>query len=376
MSDQIKKAIGEMNSSFNDFKKNHDDKFFDIEDRITGLENAGARMNLGGGGEPTNQANLAESGHFVTDVAGKQIPMLANNQKLSDYYKSGASEEEGEFSLSDYVQANILGGNSSKDISNVASGPALSPAYLAAQTIDAVRAASTVVRAGASSINIEGVTTLARITSDPTVYQHTEGAADVSESEVVLAGVELKPKALVALVPLTAEVVSDSPNLNAVLQTSLAAAFASKLDALCLATLLADATIPVSAANEATATWAGTLAAVGSAMGANQGLPPALIGNTADFIARAGQVSTDGNWLGAPDVLKEMLELPTTSMAAGTAIMGDFFKGIAIALQQNILLEVVRFSKPGSYSHVLVAHARMDGYVLQPNHLYIQKAVA
>jgi HK97 family phage major capsid protein len=172
------------------------------------------------------------------------------------------------------------------------------------------------------------------------------------------------PKALVALVPLSAEVVADSANLDTMLNTSIAAAFAAKLDILCLATILANASIPKSAVAHATATWAGTMLAITAALGLNQHLPAFHISNTADFMGRAGQLaSTAGSWLGKPPVLAGMLELATTRMAAGTALLGDMAEAFAIIARQNLNLEVIRFQKPGSYSHVLVAHARMDGVV-------------
>lgn len=68
-----------------------------------------------------------------------------------------------------------------------------------------------------------------------------------------------------------------------------------------------------------------------------------------------------------------MSEYPTTAVAAGTAIYGGFERGFAIALRQELRLEVVRFGKPGSASHILVAHMRGVGVVLQPKRLYIQQ---
>ncbi|MHB1400675.1 MAG: phage major capsid protein [Trichloromonadaceae bacterium] len=315
----------------------------------------------------------------VVHVDGKAIPFLNRDQKLSSFYPKaqgglaqGVHDENGKVNtLSSFVRANMGVGNVNN---NVTRGPALVEEHLAALLIDAIRAKSVISQSGASTIMIGGPSNITRIASDPTVYEHTEGANDISESTPVFEAVAANPKALVALIPLSAEAVADSANLDQVLFLSLAAAFAAKHDDLCLATILADATIPTSAAGQPTATWQGTLAAIGSAMGVNQGTPGALICNTADFIARATQTSTNGGWLGRPEVLKDMLELATTKVTAGTAIFGDWAKAFALVVRQGLSLEVVRFAKSGSYTHLLVAHARMAGYVLQPNGLYIQKA--
>ena len=186
--------------------------------------------------------------------------------------------------------------------------------------------------------------------------------------------VALNPKALVALIPLSMEVVADSPNLDAVLNTSLAAAFGAKLDALALATILADATIPTSSTGQDPNAWLNCLSAIGEAMAANQPIPSSMIGNTADFIARASQLaSTAGMWLGKPPALTNMGEYPTTSVTAGTAIYGGFDRGFAIALRQELRIEVVRFGTPNKATHVLVAHMRGAGVVLQPKRLFIQE---
>ena len=66
-------------------------------------------------------------------------------------------------------------------------------------------------------------------------------------------------------------------------------------------------------------------------------------------------------------------EYPTTAITAGTAIYGGFDRGFAITLHQELRLEVVRFGKPTSASHVLVAHMRGAGIVLQPKRLFIQQ---
>jgi hypothetical protein len=309
----------------------------------------------------------------LINVDGRNIPILSREQKVANFYPKQHSgyEEPGQvYSLKDFALANMgMGGPKNA----VTSGTAIVEESLAAQLIDAVRAKSVVNQAGGSTILIDGPSNIARIVSDATVYEHTEGAADVSESTPVFDAVAANPKALVALVPLSAEVVADSKNLNQVLFTSLAAAFAGKFDSLALATLLADTDIPTSAAGEDCDTWPGTLSAVGSAMALNQGIPGALISSTADFIARASSLNTTGDWVGRPELMKSMLELPTTKITAGTQIFGDWAKSFATIIRQGLSIEIVRFAKSTSYSHLLVAHARMAGYVLQPNGLYVQE---
>ena len=296
---------------------------------------------------------------------GRTLPVLSAKQNFSDINRA---DRDG-FSLSQFCKDAIFGSRETR----AASGPALVPTGLASTLIDQVRRQTVVVAAGASTIAIEGPTVLARLTQDPTVYQHTEGATDISESDIVAVPVTLNPKTLAVLIPLTAELVGDSPNLDQILNTALTAAFAAKLDALCIATLLADVNIPKSLATQDPALWAKLLEAVSASLQLNMQLPTAHIGAPADMMARASQTaSTSGVWLGAPPILSGMRELQTTGLTAGTAFFGNFAEAFAIAMRQDMRIEVVRHAKPTSASHLLVAHMRADGVVLQPGKLFKQ----
>lgn len=341
----------------------------ELSKRFDALENMAAKID----GEIERQQQVFDdtaaamhegrTGRFGITGSGEAVRIFSNKEHMS---KLGPDES---WNLSDYVRAGM-----GLQVQNAAveRGDAIAPQRLAMDIIDAVRSKSRIVQAGAMTMPIDGPTTLCRIASDPVVYQHTEAATDISESVPGLEPVKLDPKALVALIPLTMEAVADSPNLEAVLRHSVSAAFATKLDALSLATILADEDIPTSATGQATDTWAGVLAAVGSMLGADQMIPGAMICNSADYIARASQV-TDGGWLGAPPALGSMLDLETTKVTAGTAILGRFDLGCLIAVRSDIRFELIRWQKPTSATHQLVVHARVDGYVVQPGHLYVQK---
>ncbi len=230
---------------------------------------------------------------------GEMVPTFAKSARVADFFSKNDNEDN--FSIGNHVRSNMPG--STKAVSS----SALVPVSVSSNIIDMVRAQSTVVRTGAKTIVIDGNVNLAKITGDATVHQHTENVEDISESDITLATVPLRPKALVAVIPLTFELASDSPNLDAVINASLAAAFASKIDALALATILADANVPTSAAGKDPAIWAKCLETLGELMALNQTIPTSMITNTADYVARASQLaSTAGTWLGAPPALSSM----------------------------------------------------------------------
>lgn len=274
--------------------------------------------------------------------------------------------EIGDFDLGEFVRDAVVGSRKA-----MGSGPALVPVGLSDQVIDAVRDQTVIVAAGAQTLVIDGPTNLARIDGDPTVIQHTENTDDITESDIDLGYVPANPKLLAAVIPLSEELVQDSPNLNQVIQMAVAGAFASKLDALGIAKLIADSSIPKSVAGQDPAGWLKVLEAVGSAMVLKQPVPPALVGAPADFIARASELaSTAGVWLGKPPALSGMAEYSTTGITAGTAIFGDFARAVLLAMRSDIRLEVIRWKNTGKGQHALVAHARADYYVVQPGALY------
>lgn len=327
-------------------------------DQAARLDDLEKRLN-----RPGAPGNADTKPRMLKAVDGREYPIIGKGDRLAD-----RKSENADFSIGEFCREQIIGSRKA-----IGSGPALVPTGLSDAFIDDIRAQTVIVEAGAQTVIIDGPRTFAKITQDPTVYQHTENTDDIVESDMTAAPVTVDPKLLVALVPLSEEVVQDSPNLDALLRVSLAGAFAQKLEALVLAKLAADANIPDSAAGQDPALWAKVMEAISAAMTAGQPLPRAMISAAADYMARAAQLaSTAGSWLGKPPALANMLELPTSNLAAGTGFFGDFSRGLLIAARSELRLEVIRWKAATKAQHALVAHARMDGYVVQPKALFRQ----
>jgi len=289
---------------------------------------------------------------------------LAKNERLVDFYRPN----KGEWTLGDFVRSGMGVKNEAEAI---IPSTATVPLFIGAEIIDDVRALARITQAGAKVYPISGKTNICRIEGDPTVYEHAHGTDDITETEPTLTAVEFDPQTLAALVPISMEVVQDSQNLDAALRTSIAKAFASKLDTLGIATILADGAIPTTG-GEATATWAGMVTGLKSALAENQDIPKAIISNASDYGDRVAELATDsGVWLGPPPVLANVPDLFSTSMTIGSACMGDFAAGIGIAMRTDLNLEMIRFGKPTAASHLLVATMRAEVYVTQPKALYL-----
>jgi Phage capsid family len=342
-----------------------DKQHAELLERVETLEtkNSAPRLN----GKPSMES---EAAYMLHDTEGKAYPALRKSQKMAEYVRTLEHSNDGaDFNLGQHVREFVTG-------RKVASGTALVPSLIGAQIFDDVRAQTVLIEAGATTIPISGPTNFARITADPTVIEHTEAANDITESSPTFAAVSANPKTLAALVPLSLEVVADSPNLDAALRTSIAKAFALKLDTLGLAVILADAAIPDSAVAHDPADWTKVVLAVGAAVAANQPLPTASIVTPANFATRNGQLaSTAGSWLGKPPFLAGMVEYPTSSMTADISVLSGFERGVGIAMRQDLSIEILRFGKVGSGMHLLVATMRAAAIVIQPKALFIQKKV-
>jgi HK97 family phage major capsid protein len=372
MLNAIAKANAELRGTVENRMDSYDKELDESQKALKAVETVVARAGALPGGWASDYPSVTTptaSGRWAVDIQSRKIPILAKGDRLSASYPRPS--EGGDWSIGDFVRGS-MGLNVQASV--LERGVSTVPLYIGSQIIDMVREKARILQAGAITIPLpDGPMNLCRIVSDPTVSEHTEAADDITESIPVFTPVSLDPKTLAVLIPLSLEIVQDSPNLDAALRQSISSAFALKLDQLGIAAILADTSIPDSATSEVTDAWAGTLKAVGSMLALNQGLPKACICGPGDYIARAGQLaSTGGQWLGAPPILKDMLDLETVGMTDGFAILGNFELGAGLAVRQALTLEMIRWGKPGFGSHILVAFARMGIYVLQPNHLYNQ----
>ena len=367
---EVLEVIQETHEALKEFKKAHHDKYAALQNQLDEIQAANNRAGVFGAIHGSAQK---PRNYGLTDT-GELIPFFGKDEQMAK------ASSEGEGWLSGFVR-NSLGINGRKN-AVLESGAATVPVAVSMRIFDAMRAKNRLVQAGALTIPVDGPTNFVQITGDATISQHTEAANDIAESVPTFTPLQCDPGTLACLIPISLELAADSPNLDTALQIALGGAFATKLDSLGITALLADAGLNESATGESTETWGGTLTAVGSALAANMDVPTALISHPADWALRNGQrwdsvTTADGAWLGAPAVLKNMLDLPTTSMTQGKALFGNFAAGVAVVVRQELRLELVRWGKPGYGSHLLAAYARMQVYAMQPAALYRQlKTVA
>jgi len=317
---------------------------------------------------PLTVQGFGDGGRYAHTTDGQSIRMLSKTEKVLATIYSGQGEG---WDLADFVRSG-LGIRTAAEA--VISSPATVPLLIGSMILDDVREKARIIQAGALTIPITAPTNICRIDGDPVVYDHGEGISDIAQSLPVLTPVVLNPGTLAALIPISMELAADSKNLDSALRTAISGSFALKLDQLGIVTILADGTIPTSGSGESCASWITTMGAVGSAIAVNQDIPLALISSAEDFTARAVELcSTGGQWLGPPAPLTAMKDLPTAGMTEGIALFGNFSQGVAVVMRQDLLVELVRFGRPETASHLLVCTMRARAIVLQGKSLYIQK---
>ena len=108
------------------------------------------------------------------------------------------------------------------------------PTPLAAIYIDKLRAASVVMRAGATTIDMTSETlAIARLATDPTMTWRLENA-EVSASDPTFERVLLEAKSMAGLVKVSRELLEDSVNIAAILENAFVQAAAVEFDRACL----------------------------------------------------------------------------------------------------------------------------------------------
>lgn len=373
---QNHEAVQNLMNSFDEFKNRHDenlnkrDEIFnnkikevqDQTDRIEELLNRPFALNSI---KKEIHGNKKASRYVIT-TDGKRLPILDKDDRLAAYADS-TNEERG-WSIGDFARASMGVPIRSNAIQE--RGTATTPEFLANKIVDDIRAKNTLIAAGASTMKIEGPTTIAKISGDPTAYAHVEGIADITPSLPTFAPVELDPAMIVVQVPLSIEVVQDSANLDALLRMSISAAISAKLDATGVTALLADVAISESTVSHDPATWVGVAAATGAHLALDGSVPKSLIANSSEFNSRNSQLDGSGRWVERPGYLSAMLDLHSSRMTAGKAMMGDFNTGLLLVVRQGLRLELIRWNGMADASHMLVAYMRAGFYTVQPKALF------
>lgn len=355
------------------------------------LKNIAADPNAGAFKPAFGQANT-RSGAVADDTA--ETRALRPDESCVDFLRGrGVISGAPSISLGAYMRAIVTGARNDDErraLNETSSGAGgyTTNAALSAQFIDALRPASVVARAGAKIVPmISNVQHVARVASDPTPGWIAE-TDDVPESEPTFDRVTLTAKDIAIKVPVSRQLLQDSVNIEAALQTCLMGAVGAAIDAAALVgtgssnqpTGIANTSginsVSLGTNGAALANYVPFLNARYEIAVDNAGEPSAAIVHPRTALAIDSLTDANDNPLTRPKSIESLPFLSTTALSiamtqgsasnASQAIVGDFSR-LLIGVRLEPRIEVTPTPLLGNKLQVaFVVWARIDIAVEQP----------
>lgn len=327
---------------------------------------------------------------------GGELRALGKRDRMANAYGHG-----GGFGFGEYVSA-MVSGTENPDIRAALSegtdsaGGYTVPKRLMAELIDAMRAKTVAIQAGAITIPLETEkTTIARLDSDPQAGWRLESGA-VALSDPTFGAVTFQARSLACLVKVSRELLEDSINIDAALMQAFAGAMAGEVDRVALfgsgtapeprglMNTAGVSTVDMGANGAAITGYGKMLDAVYELENANAGQASAWVMAPRTSRALNGLTDTTGQPLNAPKVISDIPRLVSTvvpvNQTHGTAtnassiIVGDFSQ-LLIGVRTQLRIEVLREAFASTMEYAFLAHLRADIAVAQPKGFAIIKGV-
>lgn len=323
--------------------------------------------------------------------SGERVPVLSREQRIADFLQAERSAAM-DVGLGRFVGALIDGPKTDLERralaeGSVATGRAFLPSILAAEVIDHARVANVAFKAGARTVPMANKTmAMAKNVSDPVPAWRAENAL-IAESDPVFDRMTLDAKSLAVRFVVSRELLEDTPNMDAMLRSTMAAGFARGLDqAIFYGTGTNNQPLGLDATPGLQSVSMGTnggqligynpfLDAALALQTANEGTVSAIVLAPRSNRVIAGLVDAQGQPLQPPPLLKDVpflatMGVPTnqtqgTATNASSAFLGDFSQvlvGIRTSLQITVLNE--RFAEYGQVG--FVGWMRADVQVARP----------
>ncbi|MCL4780694.1 MAG: phage major capsid protein [Gammaproteobacteria bacterium] len=280
------------------------------------------------------------------------------------------------------------------------------PAALSARFFDLVRSRSVCSTAGAQTVVMDTETLkLAKLTGDIPIGWRSENAA-VATGDPAFGAVALQARSLAGLITLSRELVADSLNGEAMLETAAAGAVAAEVDRVCL---VGSGSAPEPRGILNTSGIAQRYMGANGAAIANHGFlldlradletanaaPTAYVVHPRTARAVAGLAATDGQYIEVPSWvlgsgpladrdMKPARFLITTSLPitqtrgtatnASSVIAGDF-RSLIIGLRESVHIEIVPGLGAANGQVSLIVHARVDCSVVRATDFAVMSGI-
>jgi HK97 family phage major capsid protein len=290
--------------------------------------------------------------------AGEPVAALGPGERLVDWRQSVGMDrsargmQQAKATAGEAVVA-MLGGTWTPEVhAALAGGSGPSGGYtldrtVSAQIIDLARDESVVFRAGARTVPMPtSELVLAGIASDPTVTWRGENEL-IPLSDVAFNAIRLRARSFACIIPVSRELVADSPNAASEINRLLAVAAAQEIDRVALMGD-GDGEEPVGVLNYDGITenviggavdWDDVLDSVAAIEGRN-GSPNAMIYSPAVKRTLAGlKINSEANhYAPAPMALDGLERYVTNKIGDATAVVGDFSK-LIVGVREGVTIE-------------------------------------
>lgn len=356
--------------------------------RLNALLDCEAIATTKGGGRAAPQRN------------GNDALVLAPTDRFASLGGRSASPM-GRFGFGDFIKALVVpssdpGIRAELSENTDSTGGATVPTHLLYQLIDAMRAQTVVVRAGARTVPLETLkTSMARVASDPTANWRLENSP-INVSDPTFEKVEFVAKSLAVLVKVPRELMEDAVNLNEALMGSFAGAMAVEVDRVALFgsgtnpeprglfTTTGVSSVEMAANGAALANWGKVLDTLLELQNANAPEPTAMVMAPRTWRTIAGFVDTTNQPLRAPEAIAPIPRMTTKNVPinqvqgsasnASCIVIGDFSQ-LMLGVRTALRVEVLRERYAENHQLAFVAHLRMDVQVAKPKAFAILKGI-
>ncbi|MDZ4784242.1 MAG: phage major capsid protein [Planctomycetia bacterium] len=327
----------------------------------------------------------------LLDAEGREYRALTPQHRMADIYTRDVSVRDSNLSLGRMLKGSITGDWRGADAERRAMGEGsnnlggyLVPDALWSQVLDAARAKSAYVQAGAITVPMETETlAMPRIDADPTFAFKGENDA-FSESTVGFGLVNLVSRTFGTIVKVSEELLMDAPMAADAIEQSLIRGLATALDSAALiglspgmSGLIQNSTIVTAQTGSVGAIDWLDLHTAAVAVRSNNHEPTAyvcdpVIAGDLDAIVSGDGTTSARLWLGPPPSIAGISRFTTTTMPTSSIIMGDFsFAVLGVRMQPRIEISRVADDAFERFQAAIRIVWRGDTAVLRPSAFHL-----
>lgn len=331
---------------------------------------------------PADGVTSAIAGRDHYGDIGEASTSLRSNQSMADWVAETRGTDLRDYrglTTGSFLRAMILGPSNDMEKRALSEGTDSAGGYtvpdiLSARLIDRMRAASTVIRAGAQTVPLgSDVNYVAKLLTDPSPAWRAENGA-IAESDPTFGRVTMTPRSLGVIVKVSRELLEDSVNIGSALPTVIANAMAAELDRVAL---LGSGTAPeprgvANFTSKTANSFAGgelgyaDLVKARTALRSVNADVSAFIMHPRDEGQLVEAVDSTGQPITIPPVIASIPMLTTTKIATNGGVgtneskvfAGDFSK-LLIGVRHSLRIEVLkeRYADTNQYAFVAVLRA-------------------